>query len=236
MEDAERSSLVHILAVMRRRWVILLVIPLVAAAVGYGLTKREHPRYEATAILLAGQGGSKVGTIDQVDSATTAAVALSAMATDRVVIGQALLRVDGNDRGAQELARRTSVSVPTDSQKIEITVLDESPRRAARLANAIARSFAELVTQDQVARLNLSATMWQPAISPTDPSWPSVPLVVLAALAVGVLTAASLAAAREALDATWRSERDVESSLDVPVLVVIPALRVPRRPRIGTAR
>jgi capsular polysaccharide biosynthesis protein len=159
------------------------------------------------------------------------------MATDRVVIERALRELDGTASGtaAAELAARTTVAVPTDSQKIQISVLDEEPERAAALANAIADSFADLVTREQVARLNLSATTWQPAVEPTSPASPNLAVNLVAATLLGLLAAATIAAVREALDATWRSERDIEATLDLPVLVVIPELHVPRR-RIGAAR
>jgi capsular polysaccharide biosynthesis protein len=234
MEPVETSGLDHVLQIASRHRVLLLLVPLVAALVGYGTAKMQTPRYEATAILLAGQGGKAVGDIDQVQSANQAALALGTMASDRVVLEHALRDVDDDDTSLGELIANTRTSVPADSQKIEVTVSDPDPARAARLANAVAGSFAALIADREATRFNLGATVWQRAIRPQAPVSPNVPFATIAALLIGILLAGALAVARETLDSTWRSERDVETDLDQAVLAVIPQIRTRHR-RHGAA-
>lgn len=235
MEDGEHGGLRHVMGVARRQWLLLLLVPLMAGAAGLGVSLLQDKTYEATAILVAGQGGTTVGSVDQVESVNAAAVSLSAMATDRVVLQDALSELNDETTDLEDLVERTTASVPVDSQKIEITVTDGDANRAARYANAIAASFADLVTERKVARLNLSASVWQEAVPPASAASPNVPVNVAAALLVGLVLAGALAAARESLDATWRSERDIESDLGLPVMTMIPEMRAKRarRPEIS---
>lgn len=227
MRDVDTSPLAHVIHVARRNWLLLVLTPLIAGAAGYGITQLQTPRYEATAILLAGQGGATVGNIDQVSSANQAAVALGTMVDDRVVIEE-VARELGGAVDVDDLIASTSVTVPPDSQKIEVSVDDTDPARAAMLANAIADQFAQLVKQREATRFNLGATVWQRAQQPTDPVAPNVPLVTIAAALIGMLLGGALAFARDTLDSAWRSEGDVEGDLGKPVLAVIPQIHARR--------
>lgn len=259
MSDSERTGMHRIISVVRERWIAVLLVPLVASVGAYAISHSVTKKYEATAILIAGQAGGSAN-IDLVSATNEAAVSLSSMAQDRVVIEQALLLIESGDvlpvtdpaakngsgtavsarnealaklsrterlklsREADDVSHRVSVAVPAGSQKIEITVEDSSPEHARDIANAMAETFAALVTQDQVSKLNLSASIWQRAIAPAKASYPRTNLNVAAALIFGALLGVALAFLLDSLDARWNSEYEVEQVLDVVVLGTIPEI------------
>lgn len=121
------------------------------------------------------------------------------------------------DRSIEALNEQIQVNSEKDSQVVSITVQDEDPVLAAKIANTTADVFKEEIVKimnvDNVSILSTADVPSEP--SPVKPR----PLLNMAiALVVGMMTGVGLAFLLEYLDNTIKTEQDVERLLELPVI------------------
>jgi capsular polysaccharide biosynthesis protein len=213
--DLQRS-----LEILGKRWLSVFVVPFLLAALMYAYESRQPKQYEATAILIAGQGQG-IAALDQETALTEATQSLGAMVNDRVVVAKAAKAINVTTN-PDTLQKTVAVKIPANTQKIILTVTSTSPSTAERLVNSIADTFSQLVKERAAPQSNLSTTVWQRATKPTSPSGPRIKRNVALAFIVGLLLGMGLAFLREFLDRRWRSDTHVEQTLGIPVLALIP--------------
>ncbi len=143
-------------ALWRRKWIILLVVPLFIVA-AYFYTQRLPKQYQADAQLLvvqradAGGAGTVSGYIaPQAESITTqlammhtaamADRALSWLKNQELVTGRP---IDTGGANVGSLQGSLVTSSPSDSQIINLTVFGSSHDQAVLLTNAVAQSFVQ---------------------------------------------------------------------------------------------
>src|SRR5579884_3262321 len=130
-----------------RRWVwFVLVCAVIAAGSAYVVTKRQAPTYRASTLLIVDQrtpGGDAYSNLLASDQLVQTYLSLIATPS---VLEEATRQIGGVS--AADLAARVRVSNPgISTQILQVQVDDRDPRRAARLANAIATSFITLQQQ-----------------------------------------------------------------------------------------
>ncbi|WP_155055765.1 Wzz/FepE/Etk N-terminal domain-containing protein [Streptomyces blattellae] len=115
--------------ILRRRWRLLAALAVVGALVGYGTSVLFPPRYTASAsVLLPGQWEERE-LLTQVDVATSSTV------VDRVAAA-----LDWSGVSGTELRDRVSAKA-ADGNIIKISGTADTPERAQRLADRMARQF-----------------------------------------------------------------------------------------------
>lgn len=138
----------------------------------------------------------------------------------------------GSLDGSLQRERAKASRIPTKS-------MDEE--RLSRKPRLLGDVYAMVQTRLQEARIAESAAdpgvrMIDRAEVPARPVWPRANLVLLVALAVGVLGGGALAWLREGLDPSVHSRADVIRAAGVPLLGLIPRIRMLRpRSRRGAA-
>ncbi|MCM3771786.1 Wzz/FepE/Etk N-terminal domain-containing protein [Priestia aryabhattai] len=133
------------------------------------------------------------------------------------------------NRTVDELNDQITVSSAKDSQVVEITVEDESPYIAAQIANKTAEVFQTQVSKimkiDNVSILSKAEV--KANVSPVKPQ----PLLNIAiAIVVGLIVGIGLAVLLEYLDNTIKTEQDIESILEVPVIGAITNIKEVPKP------
>ncbi|PVE67186.1 YveK family protein [Priestia megaterium] len=132
------------------------------------------------------------------------------------------------DRSVENLNSQITVSSATNSQVVEITVKDPSPHLAAQIANKTAEVFknqvSEIMKVDNVSVLSKAEI--KDDVSPVKPQ----PLLNIAiAIIVGLMVGVGLAFLLEYLDNTIKTEQDIESILELPVMGAITNIKeIPR--------
>ncbi|TCD46258.1 capsular biosynthesis protein CpsC [Streptococcus sp. X16XC17] len=118
-----------------------------------------------------------------------------------------------------QLAGMLSISVPTDTRIISISVNSDSPQRAQKIANRIrevASAKIKAVTQvDDVTTL-------EEAQLPSDPSSPNVERNVFLVAVFGGGLAVMFVLLREVLDDRVKRPEDVEEVLGMTLIGVVP--------------
>ncbi|GAA4267300.1 polysaccharide biosynthesis tyrosine autokinase [Frondihabitans peucedani] len=121
------------------------------------------------------------------------------------------------------LAGQLVVTAPNDANLIRISVTDDSPERAANIADAVAASLKTVATEQldpgtdgNESPVALSVT--EPAVAPEHPASPNLRLNLGLGLVSGLGLGLGAAFLRSALDNRIRSARDVETLTDTPIL------------------
>jgi len=212
----------------RRLWVIVLAALLLAGAVAVFDLLRT-PTYEATIKVLVGQKqdgdlptsnlGSDVMGLQQLTRTMAEAVATRPVA--EAVIEERNLRISSED-----FLENLSVQQVAETQFIEVSYEDESPREAQRTANAVGEVFSERVSEVSPSANAITATVWEGAALPDSPASPNLLRDGLLALILGGVLGVALAFLLEQLDDRWRSPEEVERVSGVPTFGVIPEFKV----------
>ncbi|MCX5268741.1 Wzz/FepE/Etk N-terminal domain-containing protein [Streptomyces sp. NBC_00199] len=127
--------LVTIGRIVRRRWRLLTVFALVGALVGYGASLLFPPRYTTSASVLL------PGTWEERELLTQTEVATSSVVVDRAAATLGWTGVSGADLRDQVGAKAT------DGNIIKISGTADTPERAQRLSDQVAKEFVSYATR-----------------------------------------------------------------------------------------
>jgi polysaccharide biosynthesis transport protein len=141
--------------VLRRRWYVLLLIPLVpAAALAFSLAQEE--KYTATAsILFRDIGGSS--TLASGDPEREAA-------TNVELLSQGPVKARAERRLGSETAEKVKVAQEGQSNLLNVTATDPRPRAAARTANTYAAEYVRFRHQAELQEIRAELEYVQEAL------------------------------------------------------------------------
>jgi len=179
------------------------------------------PTYEASTQVLVAPKETQNNMIDS--SQVQSSVAL--VNTYRVIIqSPAILEpVQENVVGAPEnISNLITVNSEQNSQVINIKVQHKNPVLAADIANEISTVFAEEVSELMSGVDNVKVL--SDASVPMFPVSPNVLLNTAIATVLGLMIGVAIAFLKVVLDRRIKTEQDVESILELPVLGSIPVI------------
>lgn len=127
----------------------------------------------------------------------------------------------GLDMTPEALLSKISVSVPTNTRIISISVKDLVPSEATRLANAVREVGAEKIKQ--ITKVEEVTTL-ENAEEPTHPSSPNIKRNAVLGGLVGGFLATVLVSVRELLDDRVKRPEDIEETLGLPLLGIVPEM------------
>lgn len=209
------------LAIVRRRFWILLTVPTVAALTAALLSLYAiAPVYEAgTTLWVVKQEATSIDYNTLLLNRNLVKT-YGEVAKSRAVL-QAVIRTLGLPETVETLQKRVRITPIRDTEIIGITVEDGDPERAAAIANATAAAFMNEIKN--FIRLD-NVRVVDPAVVPHQPVKPRPLLNTAIALMLGLMTALGLAFLLEYMDVTIRTPEDVERHLGVPVIGIIPVI------------
>lgn len=229
-EDEYLLSLADILAVLRRRiWVILLVALVCAsAAVAYSMTRT--PLYEAGITVLVGQESGVVdpnnlsGNVQGLQGLTET---MAEAVNSRPIAQAAIDRLDLSAEPGEFLADLGAEQVP-NTQFIRVSYTDPSPEQAQQVANTVGEVFSERISDVSPSASSITATVWEGAAVPEEPVSPNPARNGLLALVLGLMLGVALAFLMEYLDNSWRSPEEAERISGVPTFGLVPKFDPPK--------
>jgi len=134
----------------------------------------------------------------------------------------------GLDMTSSALAGSITLSIPSDTRILKITVENKDPYLAQDIANAVRVAAAEHIKDViGVAAVNTETE----ADLPTSPSSPNIILNTLIGLIFGAALAGFIAILTFLLDDTIKSVEDVERYLGIGVLGTIPLGKEEKKPK-----
>lgn len=212
--------------VLRKRWIIMMALPLIAAltsgVISFFVIK---PVFQASTTLIVGKKAAEPGQAaaqildnsvllaNQQLAKTYASIAQSRTVEQNVIKDLNLpLTVEGLDS-------MISIKPIKTTEILEIQVTNTDSELAASIANTMAQEFSKAVIE--IKKVD-SVSIVDAAVIPDKPIKPNKTLNVLIAFVAGFMASVGLVFLLEYLDNTVKTSNDVENLLGIPVLGIIP--------------
>lgn len=223
----EELDLLQIWEALKKRWLIIVAIPLIAALtsgiVSFYIIK---PIYQASTTLIVGKKASndlaqQAGQLLEYNvlmANKQLAKTYETIAKSRTVEADVIDQLD-LALTPEQLNEKVTVSSVKDTEVLAISVEDQDPALAAEIANTMAQKFSDSVIE--IKKVD-SVSIVDKAYAPANPIKPKKTQNVLIAFMVGLMAAIGLALLLEFLDKTVKTTKDIEDTLGLPVLGVIP--------------
>jgi capsular exopolysaccharide synthesis family protein len=213
------------LTAIRRSWYIVVVGAVVGLLMGWGLTHIATKQYTASANMyfsLSAAAGGDANDINQGSTYTqNQMLSFAQLATSTVVLQPAIDKL-GLDETPAQLAKKIVVTTPQTTVILEIAATDTNARTSAQIANAVAHSLSNAVSELAPLSTNgkpsVEARIIQPAVAPVGPSSPKKQLDILAGLLLGILVGIIVMALREILETRVQTEADAAEITGAPIL------------------
>lgn len=222
-QGARAVELQDYIAILRKRWVSILLITLLAIGAAAAATYATTPTYDSRAQIYVSVRTTGESTSDLVQGSnfTQRQVKSYIDLTTGPRVLQPVIDELGLNLSPDELAESISASSPLDTALINIDATDENPQLAADIANATAESLAAVVTELErpetgVSPVQLSTV--RTATAPDEPSAPNTKLNLALGLLVGLALGVGVAVLREVLDTKVRTATDVGKVTKTSVL------------------
>ena len=214
------------LLVLRRRWrtvVVMLLLGLgVAASISYFLMT---PKYESTAKVIVSVNVGSAGEASQAAFFLQNRVQSYAGLAQSTELSERVINTLDLDTTAADLSGQISAEVVEETSSISITVSDEDPAEAQKIADVVTSEFQayaeEIETIGESGQSQIALTITDPPEyngSPVSPNWV---INLLAGGLIGLLIGLALAVARDLLDRTVRTADHIGEVTDAPVLASI---------------
>ncbi len=154
VNNSETTS-APLLRQLRRRWLIIAAVTIVAGGAAYGISSATHKTYTATALLLAQPNSPEtalLGGAVAVDSGTQARAlaTIQDLGAGRTVAATTS-RTLGGSLTPTQVQSEVKTTVDPNANAITVSTIDSQPDRAARLANTFAQAFINADAQQRRA-------------------------------------------------------------------------------------
>ena len=121
-----------------------------------------------------------------------------------------------------DLAGKVTVSVPTDTRIVSITVTNGDPNQASRIANTLREVAAEkIITVTKVS----DVTTLEEAEAPKSPSSPNIRRNVMIGFVGGAVAMVVLVLIVEVLDDRVKKPEDIEEVMGMSLLGIVPYMK-----------
>lgn len=218
-------ELVEYLEIIKKRiWIIVsvtIVLTLTAALLSIFVLS---PVYEGKVTLIIGRASNtkndEIG-YDDILMYQTLVKTYGELAKSRLVIDETISKLDFGLK-YEEMEDKLKVNPKGDTQILEIAVEDQSPQRAAVMANTLSEVFIEKV---KIMMGSEDVKIMDAAQIPEKPVKPKILLNIAVAGFLGLMLSLGLVFLLEYLDNTLKNEDDIEKVLGIPVLAAIPRVQ-----------
>ena len=191
---------------LRRRWLLVVLVTLVCGGAAAALSLSETPEYASSVSLFVSASASPTdaGSVIAAEQLTQERVASYANLAGSRNLAAEVVRQLGLNESPESLASRISASVPTNTVVLDITVTDPSRTRVPAIANAVGEQLSRTVARlesplsGQPSPIKVSVS--QSGTVPTGPATPKTTRNILFGVILGLALGAGLAILLEVLD------------------------------------
>jgi len=207
--------------VLRRRWWMIVICPIIAALAAGIVSLALPPVYEAQVVVLV-RPAQPLGSTDPTVAALTSdqiSRTYASLMTQRPLL-QSVSSELGLSIRPDDLAKEVTVTPETNTTILNVAVKDTNPALARDLANRLTadliaevKGFQQQETQVPNARTGDNLIVVSPAILPDKPVSPNKTLNVAIAFAAGLLVALGIAFLLDYLDQSIKSDEELTERL-----------------------
>lgn len=221
-QNTAEIDVMSLLKLLWRRKFLIILVSLVAAiaALGYSMFV-ARPEYTSTTriyVVSRNQADNPGLTNQDLQAGSYLVKDYREIILSQDVLNQVVSELNLG-LSAQELSSKINVSVPTDTRIVSISVKDNQPEEASRIANAL----REVAAQKIIAVTRVSdVTTLEEAQPATAPSSPNIRRNVLLGFVAGGALIVVAILLIEILDDRVRRPEDVEDTMGLTLLGVVP--------------
>ncbi len=213
----------HIL--WNKLWLLILCFVIGAGAAGGATKMFVTPQYQATSMIYVYTQDTGESLLQQLQAGTQITVDFEIIASTREVV-EVVIDDLNLDTTYEELLSTITISNPSDSRVLEITVENPDPQLAAEISNSMANSLRERIAE--VMSTDKPSTV-QSAVVPSSPSSPNTMKNAMMGGLLCAVVAAGILLLRYFMDDTIQTEKDVERYLHLNTLAALPMERKNRK-------
>lgn len=224
MEKQHSTTEIDVLLLLKKLWsrkFLIVLVSLFFATIALAVSLFViAPRYTATTkiYVVSRQAGQESLRAQDLQAGEYLVKDYKEIITSKDVLATVIVN-QNLEMGTGELLGKVSVSIPTNTRIISISVRDEEPSRASLLANAVRDVAAEKIKQ--VTKVEDVTTM-EVAEEPTAPSSPNIKRNVILGALIGGFIAVFSVLLTEVLDDRVKRPEDVEEVLGMTLLGIVP--------------
>ena len=224
MEEIDLKELFEIFW-HKKAQIILIILIFMVIGIIYTVGFVTPMYSSSTTLVLAGTASSteeqSQNTITTADLSINSQLVstYSELVKSNNILGQVISNL-GINIDAEELRQNVQVTSVEDTELIEITVSNENPEYAARIANEIASVFEEKIAKE-IYNIN-NVHIVDEAVAETEPSNVNHAKDIVIFAFIGVVVAVMYVLIANMLDTTVKTQEDIEKSIKIPVLASIP--------------
>lgn len=215
------------LTVLVRGWPLVLGCAVVCGAAALAYSFYLKPVYEATSTLFLASGSSSMPSAYDSAKASQERVATYAQLIYSDAVLSPALEGARLDRTVSDIRPAIHVNSNPQVSLLEVSVRDETPEVAQRLANAVSDSLAGAVSRLEIHGLGAEPTARLTVVNTAEvhpvPVAPNTKLNVILGILAGFVLGLLGVIVRERFNNTVRDSHDVEAALGRPVIASIPA-------------
>lgn len=218
-DDEMEIDLVEVFQLMLKRWWLIIGCAVVFAAAAFGYTKLfVTPQYEASSMIYILSKTTSISSALDLQLGKQLTVDFETLATSRPVVEKVIDEL-GLDTEYETLVRSITVSNPTDTQILKLSVRNPDPVLARDISNAMSDATAEQIAAVMVT--DKPSTV-EEAVVPRYPVSPNVKKNTLIAGLAGALLVMAIILLNYLLDDRIKSEEDIVKYLELNALASIP--------------
>lgn len=213
-------------AIWHRIWLVLI---LVAAGIilSFAITKLFiTPKYEAKSTIYILSKSTSITSLADLQIGSNLAADFEIIATTRELLESVIAR-EGLDMTYEELRREISVSNPTNSHMLVVSVLDPDAEQASRISNAVAdelrNEIADIMNTDRPSTV-------EQAIVPVAAKTPNVRNNIIIGGVAGLIIAIAIITIIFMSDDTIKNADDVRKYLELDTLAAFPLVKTNAKP------
>ncbi|MGF9741826.1 Wzz/FepE/Etk N-terminal domain-containing protein [Priestia megaterium] len=214
----ETISIKSIFTTLKERWKLILItmvfFALISGIVSYYLLT---PVYSASTQILVNQkhSGEQIDSL-QIQTDIGMINTYGEIIKSPVILQKVIDELNLKQNTGQ-LSKKISITSQENSQVFLLTVQDSNPANAVRIANGVSEIFQKeiknIMNIDNISILAKAKLQENP-----NPIKPNPILNIVIATFIGLLIGIGLAFIMEYLDNTIKSEQDLETLLELPIL------------------
>lgn len=225
MDNTQTQMEIDVLLLLKKLWqkkfmISLMAIFMASLALSVSLFLLKPVYTSTTKIYVVNQKDNASITTQDLQVGDYLVKDYSEILTSKDVLSTVVEQA-GLEMTAEALLAKISVSVPTNTRIISISVNDLDPSEATRLANTIREVGAEKIKQ--ITKVDEVTTL-ENAEEPTSPSSPNIKRNTILGGLIGGFLATVLVLVRELLDDRVKRPEDVEETLGLPLLGIVPEM------------
>lgn len=215
-------DLLEVFSILIGRWWLILLVALTTAIAGFAISFFViKPTYESTTkIYILNKSDSQTVTYSDVQLGTQLTKDYSELINSRYVVEEVIQKM-GLDLEYAQMKKKISVSSPSDTRILAITVSDHDPVVAMNMANALRESASQHISN--VMDID-AVNIVESANMPTEKSSPSYTKWIVVGGALGGILMCAIILIGYLMDDTIKTSEDVERFLGLSTLGIIPII------------